>query len=81
MKINVKYETFLKKKKVKRIRNKSKPNLNIMIASLFKFYGLSTFVGYLMPNQFLYKWTVLFHTIQFSTQFNPQNFSISSHSV
>ena len=23
-------------------------------------YGISTFVGYLMPNPFLYKWTVLF---------------------
>ena len=22
---------------------------------LFEFYGISTFVGYLMPNQFLYK--------------------------
>ena len=26
---------------------------------LFGFYGISSFVGYLMPNPFLYKWTVL----------------------
>ena len=31
-----------------------------------KFYGISTFVGYLMPNPFSYKLTVLFQTIQFS---------------
>ena len=30
------------------------------------FYGVSTFVGYLMPNSFLYKESVLFQTIQFS---------------
>ena len=38
------------------------------------FYGISTFVGYLMPNPFLYKLSVLFKTIQFSmsTQFNCQ---------
>ena len=38
------------------------------------FYGVSTFVGYLMPNPFLCKWSVLFKTIQFSisTQFNCQ---------
>ena len=36
------------------------------------FYGISTFVGYLMPNPFLCKLSVLFKTIQFSisTQFN-----------
>ena len=33
---------------------------------LFGFYGISTFVGYLMPNPFLYKLSVLFQTIQFS---------------
>ena len=39
---------------------------------LFGFYGISMFVGYLMPNPFLYKETVLFQAIQFSisTQFN-----------
>ena len=39
-----------------------------------EFYGIWSFVGYLMPNQSLYKWTVLFQTIQFniSTQFNCQ---------
>ena len=38
------------------------------------FYGILTFVGYLMPNQFLCKKFVLFKTIQFSisTQFNCQ---------
>ena len=38
------------------------------------FYGISTFVGYLTPNPFLCKLSVLFQTIQFSisTQFNCQ---------
>ena len=38
------------------------------------FYGISTFVGYLMPNPFLCKLSLLFKTIQFSiiTQFNFQ---------
>ena len=38
------------------------------------FYGLSTFVGYLTPNPFLCKYSVLFQTIQFSisTQFKCQ---------
>ena len=38
------------------------------------FYDISTFVGYLMPNSFLCKLSVLFQTIQFSTstQFNCQ---------
>ena len=33
---------------------------------LFGFYGISIFVGYLMPNPFSHKYTVLFQTIQFS---------------
>ena len=37
-----------------------------IFACLFGFYGISTFVGYLMPNPFLYKESVLFQTIQFS---------------
>ena len=39
------------------------------------FYGIPTFVGYLMPNPFLYKQTVLFQIIQFSisAQFICQN--------
>ena len=39
---------------------------------MFEFYGISTFVGYLMPNPFLYNKTVLFQTIQFriSMQFS-----------
>ena len=38
------------------------------------FYGISTFVGYLTPNPFLYKLSILFQTVQFSisTQFNCQ---------
>ena len=38
------------------------------------FYGISTFVGYLMPNPFLCKLSVLLKTVQFSvsTQFNCQ---------
>ena len=38
------------------------------------FYGISTFVGYLTSNPFLYKSSILFQTIQFSmiTQFNFQ---------
>ena len=41
---------------------------------LFGFYDLSTFVGDLMPDPFLYKLLVLFPTNQFnmSTQFNRQ---------
>ena len=40
-------------------------------ACLVGFYGISTFVGYLIPYSFLYKSTVLIQTIQFSisTQF------------
>ena len=30
------------------------------------FYGISTFVGYLAQNPFIYKYSVLFKTIQFS---------------
>ena len=43
-----------------------------MFVCLFCFYSISTFVGYLTPNPFLYKQTVLFQTIQFSisTQFD-----------
>ena len=33
---------------------------------LVGFYGISFFVGYLMPNPFLYKYSVLFQAIQFS---------------
>ena len=29
--------------------------LSFMADWLFGFYGISTFVGYLMPNEFLYK--------------------------
>ena len=45
------------------------------------FYGISTFVGYLMPNPFLCELSVLFKTIQLSisTQF-VKNISISNYS-
>ncbi len=38
------------------------------------FYGISTFVGYLMPNPFVFKQSVLFKTIQFiiNTYFNSK---------
>ena len=38
------------------------------------FYGISTLLGYLTPNPFLCKYSILFQTIQFSisTQFNCQ---------
>ena len=40
------------------------------------FYGISTFVGYLTPNPFLCKLSVLLKTVQFSisTQFNCQKY-------
>ena len=63
---------------------------------LFEFRDKSTFVGYLMPDPFSYKLTILFQTIQFSlstktvlfqiiqfsinTQFKCQNSPISSNS-
>ena len=41
----------------------SKTVLCWLVDWLFGFYGISTFVGYLMPN-LLYKYSVLFQTIQ-----------------
>ena len=52
-----------------------KPNTStIVIFWLIGFYDNSTLVGYLMPNPFLHKLSVLFKTIQFimSAQFNWQ---------
>ena len=45
-----------------------------LVFRLVGFYSISTFVGYFMPNLFLYKLSVLFQTIWFSmsTQFNRQ---------
>ena len=45
---------------------------NIFYVVFVCFFGLSTFVGYLMPNQFSYKQIVLLKTNQFSisTQWN-----------
>ena len=45
-----------------------------LVGRLVGFYGISTFVGYLTPNPFLFKLSVLFQTIQFSmsTQSNCQ---------
>ena len=53
---------------------------------VFGFYGISTFVGYLLPSPFLYKkqkQTVIFQTIQFSisTQFHGQKHFFSSYSI
>ena len=46
------------------------------------FYVISTFVGYLTPNTFLYKLSVLFQAIQFSMSIQfVKNISISSYSV
>ena len=43
-----------------------------MLVDLLGFYGISTIIGYLMPNPFLYIYSVLFQTVQFnrSTQFS-----------
>ena len=45
-----------------------------LVRSLVGFYGISTFVGHLTQNPFLYKYSVLFQTIQISmsTQFDRQ---------
>ena len=48
------------------LREKSYPSAEKQPVWLFGFYGISTFVGYLIPNPFLYKFSVLFQTIQFS---------------
>ena len=46
----------------------------VLVGWLVGFYGISTLAGYLMPNRFLIKLSVLFKTTQFSisTQFNCQ---------
>ena len=54
---------------------------------LVGFYGISTPVGYLTPNPFLCKYSVLFQIIQFGIKFKckyiliVRNISISSYSV
>ena len=50
-----------------------------MVGYFIGFYGISTFVGYLTPNQYLYKY-VLFKTIQFSLSLMVKNISISNYS-
>ena len=67
----------MKKKESKKIKK------YLVWFGLVWFYGISTFVGYLMPNPFLYKKSVLFQTIQFnmSTQFNYQKYFYLSYSV
>ena len=42
------------------------PYLGWLVGWLVGFYGISTFVGYVMPNPFLLKQIVLFKTNQFS---------------
>ena len=37
------------------IINRKNSNNDLSFEQLFEFYGISTFVGYLMPNPFLYK--------------------------
>ena len=44
---------------------------------LFGFYDISTFVGYLTSNPFLYKLTVLFQTIKFSQKVLIQTIQFS----
>ena len=47
-------------------------NINdLVLFGLTWFYGISTFVDYLMPNPFLHIWTIPFETIplSLSTQF------------
>ena len=84
-KANVKTSTgvFLLKKQNWYYEEYSENVLKGMTDSLVVFYDISTFVGYLMPNPFLYKQTVLFQTIQFSisTPINCQNISFSNYSV
>ena len=46
--------------------------ISCMYVCLLGFHGMSTFIGYFMPNLFLYKQSVLFQTIKLSTQFNCQ---------
>ena len=64
-----------KKNKMKKLIQLQKKNGNINIqrlfVCLFGFYGISTFVGYLMPNPFLFKKIVPFQ-FTISTQFNCQ---------
>ena len=62
-KIIHKYIKWKKHKKNKIKENKIKERL---VGWLVGFYGISTFVGYLTPNPFLYKESVHFQTIQFS---------------
>ena len=54
--------------------NLSAPQLRSQGWWLARFYGISIFAGYLTPNPFLCKKSVLFQKIQFSmpTQFNCQ---------
>ena len=65
-------KSVLKKKKKK--QKKRKRTGKALKKRLVGFYGISTFVGYLTPNPFLYKYSVVFQTIQFSMsrQFNCQ---------
>ena len=46
-------------------------------------YGISTFVGYLMPNPFLYRFTFYFKQISFAEVHSliAKNISIPSYSV
>ena len=68
--------------------SKSTQTQNGSLIWLVYFYGTSTIVGYLLLNPFLYIWTILFQTIQFSISkvfylqtVKCQNSSISNSSV
>ena len=63
------------------INNSDYPGTKL-IDWLVVFHGISTFEGYLMPNPFLCKESILYQTIKFSmsTQF-VKNISILNYSV
>ena len=58
-------------------------SINHLVGWLFRFYGISIFVGYLMPNTFfILNKSVPFKTIQFSMSIQfVRDISISSQTV
>ena len=48
------------------LRESTYSEATLMVGWVVRFYGISTIIGYLTPNPFLYKQSVLFQTIQFS---------------
>ena len=45
----------IKEKIVTKMEREREKETKLKVGWLFEFYGISTFVGYLMPNLFLYK--------------------------